>query len=271
MAVLQVNYASECLMRNITFNAIIPTDTMFSERKHKAPHKTLYLLHGLFGHHNDWLFNARAAYHNRLNNLAIIMPSAENKSYVDNPHTGEKYGEFIGCELVELTRNMFHLSHKKEDTFIAGLSMGGYGAMRNGLKYAETFGCIGAFSGAFRIDEIDNIKDDSHKLPNRRRSFYEGVFGDLSKLKGSDKDPKALIEELKKQNKAIPSIYMSCGTDDFLIEQNKDLHSFFVERNIEHVYIEDEGDHEWDYWDKHLKEFLSWLPLEKEQKINKYK
>lgn len=76
------------------------------------------------------------------------MPSGENRFYLDDEKSGELYGEFIGKELVEFTRKLFPLSDKREDTFIAGLSMGGYGAIRNGLKYAENFGCVIGLSAA---------------------------------------------------------------------------------------------------------------------------
>ena len=86
------------------------------------------------------------------NDLAVIMPSGENRFYLDDEKSGELYGEFIGKELVEFTRKLFPLSDKREDTFIAGLSMGGYGAIRNGLKYAENFGCVIGLSAALVHD-----------------------------------------------------------------------------------------------------------------------
>ena len=144
MAIIEVNFISKCLMRVVTFNAIIPVDKFGpqAENAEQKPLKTLYLLHGIFGNYTDWVNGTRIQAWAEANDLAVIMPSGENRFYLDDEKSGELYGEFIGKELVEFTRKLFPLSDKREDTFIAGLSMGGYGAIRNGLKYAENFGCV---------------------------------------------------------------------------------------------------------------------------------
>ena len=141
MAIIEVNFISKCLMRVVTFNAIIPVDKFGpqAENAEQKPLKTLYLLHGIFGNYTDWVNGTRIQAWAEANDLAVIMPSGENRFYLDDEKSGELYGEFIGKELVEFTRKLFPLSDKREDTFIAGLSMGGYGAIRNGLKYAENF------------------------------------------------------------------------------------------------------------------------------------
>ena len=150
MAIIEVNFISKCLMRVVTFNAIIPVDKFGpqAENAEQKPLKTLYLLHGIFGNYTDWVNGTRIQAWAEANDLAVIMPSGENRFYLDDEKSGELYGEFIGKELVEFTRKLFPLSDKREDTFIAGLSMGGYGAIRNGLKYAENFGCVIGLSAA---------------------------------------------------------------------------------------------------------------------------
>lgn len=96
----------------------------------------------------------------------MVMPSGDNAFYVDQPKGHNNYGEYIGQELVRLTRKMFPLSRKREDTFIGGLSMGGYGALRNGLKYSDTFGAVIALSGAHEWDFWDRyIKKAIDWLP----------------------------------------------------------------------------------------------------------
>ena len=102
----------------------------------EGPWPTLYLLHGYTGNQVDWLYRSDIEKWAMQHGYAVIMPSGGNSFYLDNETTGERYGVFIGEELVEVTRKMFPLSHKREDTVIAGLSMGGYGAIRNGLRYA---------------------------------------------------------------------------------------------------------------------------------------
>ena len=266
MAITQVSFFSQSLSRQVTFKAIIPVGKFRMPGMPlpiKRPLKTLYLLHGIFGNHEDWLTGTRIASWAESRDLAVIMPSAENSFYLDNEKSGAMYGEFFGKELVEFTRDLFPLSKRREDTFIGGLSMGGYGAMRTGLKYHETFGAIAALSGALLVDRAVMSTNDTPSITGRigLRSFYESVFGDLDKLKGSDKDPKALITSLKKNNAPIPKIYIACGTEDFLIEANRDYHKFLDETGVEHDYVEGPGAHTWDYWDEYILKVLDWLPL----------
>ena len=251
MAILQTNFYSDCLNRQTTFNAIIPM-------KGKKPLRTLYLLHGIFGNYTDWLVNSRIAYWAEERNLAVIMPSGDNSFYVDNEKNSAMYGEFIGREIVEAARELFPLSEKKEDTFIAGLSMGGYGAIKTGLKYHETFGAIAALSAALLIKEAV-ASDDTSSVLIERRSFFESVFGDLNKLIGSNNDPEALISALKKSGAEIPAIYLCCGTEDFLIENNRSFHKFLKNQNVQHTYVESAGAHNWEFWDENILKVLEWL------------
>lgn len=264
MAFVTINYFSKCLMRTVTVNAVIPVDKMTFPGmpvREKKPFKTLYLLHGIFGNYTDWADGTRITRWAQDCNLVVVMPSGDNHFYVDCEDTGEMYGEFVGKELVELTRDMFPLSHKREDTFIAGLSMGGYGAVRNGLKYWETFSHIGALSAGYILDGVIHSTQDV-PVPTNSRSFYSHVFGNLEELIGSDKDYKALIMKLKEQKADIPRIYMACGTEDFLLEANRDYYAFLKENDVNVSYEEGPGSHEWDFWDTYIYKLLEWLPLE---------
>src|SRR5690606_9197863 len=130
----EVTFLSRSLKRKVAFNAIIPGDSGDPRLPAaEGPFKTLYLLHGIFGNHTDWLTNSRIQMLAESRNLAVIMPAGDNAFYLDQTDRGDLYGQFVGQELVAATRAMFNLSHRREDTFIAGLSMGGYGAIRNGL------------------------------------------------------------------------------------------------------------------------------------------
>ena len=213
MAFLQVNFISKSLMRTVTVNVLLPADkiTLPGEPELKAaPYKTLYLLHGILGNYTDWVNGTNIQRWSDEKNVAVVMPSGENMFYLDQEKSHAMYGEFIGKELVDITRKMFTLSDKREDTFIAGLSMGGYGALRNGLKYHETFGYIGALSSAIIIDGLENYKDES-PLFMETKSYAESIFGDLSKVKESDKNPEWLALKLKEEGKELPKIYMACG------------------------------------------------------------
>lgn len=264
MALVRADIFSESLMRTITIHAIIPVDKMSlpgMPKRENKPFKTLYLLHGIFGNDTDWVTGTRIQRWAQDMNLAVIMPAGENKFYVDNPQSGEMYSQFIGKELVEKTRALFPLSGKKEDTFIGGLSMGGYGALTNGFKYHDTFSCIVALSSGLILDTVIN-SDNSSPLPTHRRSYYESVFGPIDKIKGSDKDYEALVEKLQAKNIPFPSIYMACGTEDMLIEENRRFHQFLIDHHVPVTYVEGPGAHTWDFWDTYILKALEWLPLE---------
>lgn len=253
LAFLQANIYSESLSRQVAFNAIVPVG--------KNQTKTLYLLHGQKGNYMDWVLNSQIMPLAEARNLAVIMPSADNSFYVDNKNALAMYGEFLGRELVEITRGLFPLSDKREDTFIAGFSMGGYGALRTGLKYNETFGAVAGMSSAFLVvDRAVNFTNDTPSIRGRR-SYFESVFGNLEKLPNSDNDPKHLITELKQKSAKIPSIYLCCGTEDVLIAPNRNYHNFLNENDIPHTYIESKGEHNWAFWNEHIARILDWLPL----------
>lgn len=262
MAIIEVNFISKCLMRTVTFNAIIPVDKFGpqAENAEQKPLKTLYLLHGIFGNYTDWVNGTRIQTWAEANDLAVIMPSGENRFYLDDEKSGELYGEFIGKELVEFTRKLFPLSDKREDTFIAGLSMGGYGAIRNGLKYAENFGCVIGLSAALVHDTWKDA-DNSAPIFTFRRNYYEAIFGEYDKVKGSDKDPKALLLKLKEEGSPVPKMYLCCGTEDDLVTVNRDFRDFLNENGVDLTYVEGPGKHDWVFWDTYIKKVLDWLPL----------
>ena len=262
MAIIEVNFISKCLMRVVTLNAIIPVDKFGpqAENAEQKPLKTLYLLHGIFGNYTDWVNGTRIQAWAEANDLAVIMPSGENRFYLDDEKSGELYGEFIGKELVEFTRKLFPLSDKREDTFIAGLSMGGYGAIRNGLKYAENFGCVIGLSAALVHDTWKDA-DNSAPIFTFRRNYYEAVFGEYDKVKGSDKDPKALLLKLKEEGRPVPKMYLCCGTEDGLVTANRDFRDFLNENGVDLTYVEGPGKHDWVFWDTYIKKVLDWLPL----------
>lgn len=139
--------------------------------------------------------------------------------------------------------------------------MGGYGAMRNGLKYSDTFGYIVALSAALHVEEMAaRTKDGGFFIESK--SFAEACFGDLSKLLDSDKNPKWLVKELKKAGKALPKIYMACGDKDSLLSANRDMAAFLKEQGADVTFETGSGAHEWDFWDAYIKKAIDWLPTE---------
>lgn len=258
MAILQVSYYSKAIQREVTFNALIPMDTMESPDRPKIgdkPMKSLYLLHGYSGSFTDWISFTRIRELSSKHHIAVFMPAGENHFYLDDVDKRALYGEYVGDELVKYTRDMFPLSDRKEDTIIGGLSMGGYGAIRNGLKYAQNFGSIIALSSALITYNIQNASPD-YTDGVGDYNYFTRVFGDLNKLSGSDKDPEALIMNLKKKNKAIPNIYMACGTEDFLLDTNKKFRDFLNKEDIKFTYVEAPGEHTWDFWNEYIEKGL---------------
>lgn len=256
MALLQVTFVSNTLKRAVPLTVILPVDKIFADptQDSPAPFKTLYLLHGLLGNCSDWTANTRIQQLAEEKNLAVVMPSGDNSFYIDQPMPNCAYGEFIGKELVEITRKMFPLSHKREDTFIAGLSMGGFGAIRNGLAYGETFSHIAGLSSAvyfFEVPQTGSLMGE------------DWVFGDLAEAAKTDKNPRVGLANLKQQNIPLPKVYMCCGLQDRLLPANRSLRDHFLAEGVDLTYVESEGNHNWDFWHEYLPKILQWLPLEK--------
>ena len=257
MVLFRGDIKCKSLQRRTSISVILPADNIHflqdAEEIVPKPYRTLYLLHGLYGSDDIFLANTSIQKFAEDNGIAIVIPCGENSFYVDNPKAHAYYGEDVGQELLDITRNIFPLSHRREDTFIAGFSMGGYGAVRNGLKYHENFSKIGMISAALITDDIVNYTEDGNVL--RSRDFYESIFGDLDELKGSDMDPKALIEGCAN----VPDIYMACGEDDFLFEKNIDFHEFLKDMDVDADFVKASGEHTWEFCDKYIKEFIKTL------------
>ncbi|MGF0031630.1 alpha/beta hydrolase [Bariatricus sp. SGI.154] len=263
MAIIRVRFFSNCLMRTVPFTAVLPNDGGFL--KDGSPDfvlenmKTLYLLHGYTGDENDYLVHTHISELSKKYGIAVIMPDGDNSFYIDHVAENRHFGKYIGEELVEYTRRLFPLSKEREDTYIGGLSMGGYGAMRNGLKYAHTFSKILAFSGAYiPIRIVDNggvpVDDGVSNV-----EFQCRVFGDPKMLATSDLDPRVIYQELEKSKKSIPRIFMTEGSEDFLLKENHAMRDFLQAQNADFTYIEDTGEHDWDFWNKHLEEAFAFL------------
>ncbi len=266
MAIVSARYRSNCLNRFVTFTAVLPFEQNggeFLTSREDAfssfpPMKTLYLLHGITGDEVDWLYGTRIASYAEERGIAVIMPDGGNSFYHDH-YYAEKWGEFVGKELVQVSRRMFRLSEKREDTYIGGLSMGGYGAMRNGLKYSHTFSKILSLSGAFVTLDLPAKEYGTDWLETKE--FYEQTFGDLDRIKGSDLD----LEQLYLDHGKDTEIFMAVGTEDFLLEKNRRYRDFLEAHGAKLRYMEEPGAHEWDFWDRNIKRGLDWL-LEKQEK-----
>ncbi len=262
MALFQVDFYSRALARTTTFHVIIPNDVQpemtVTNDNYRRKMKTLFLLHGYSGSSKDWLLGSLAQEMAAKYNLAIIMPSGDNSFYLDGKGTGKAYCQYVGKELVEYTRRVFQLSEEKEDTYIGGLSMGGFGAIHTGLYFPEIFGKVVGLSSALIIHNIANIKED-HQDFIADYHYYASTFGDLEQLINSVNNPEYLIQKNKEEKIPNPPIYMACGTEDFLIEENRAFHQFLVSEGVDVTYIESPGIHNWEYWNRYLEPSIQWL------------
>lgn len=262
MALFQIDFYSKALSKITGVNVILPND-IFTEmvannNNYKREVKTLFLLHGYSGSNKDWLLGSRVQEMAIKYNLAIVMPSGDNSFYLDGEGTGRAYCQFVGKELVDYVAKTFRLSNKKEDIFIGGYSMGGFGAIHMGLIFPETFDKIFALSSALIIHNIKNMKED-FKDAVADYYYYSSTFGDLTKLDKSENNPEYLITMMKEKDQKIAPIYMACGTEDFLLEENRAFHKFLLKEKVDVHYVESQGIHDWTFWNQYLEPAVSWL------------
>lgn len=252
---LQCHYHSPVLRRNTQINVILPTPEVEGVPL-RENFKVLYLLHGLHGDAGSWVQRTSICRYAEEAGIAVVMPSVGNSFYQDMVH-GERFFTYMTRELPEYIEKLFPVSKKKEDTFIAGLSMGGYGAYYIGLSCPEKFAAIGSFSGALDI----GFRTTPVKLPaNAPMPFYmEDCFGDITKVAGSDRDVFTLYERAAARGE-VPRLYQSCGTADFLYGMNRLACRKLTEMGARITYRETEGiAHEWGFWDSEIQYFLKWI------------
>ena len=262
MAFIRAEFMSMSLKRIVPITVVIPSDTTnFSgtgTNPARPPYKTLYLLHGIYGSDMDMIANTNVMRLARERQLAVVMPAGENHFYSDDVVSGEKYGEFIGKELVEATRRMFPLSDKKEDTFIAGMSIGGYGALMNGVKYYDTFGYIASMSTAILTPET-LAAGKPNPTPMCEAGFQKAVF-DIDHLATSEKNPYVLLKNYVNKKDEFPKIRISVGSEDPLAENNVNLHKYMEKLGIAHEFSITKGGHNFDFWREEIVQILDWLP-----------
>lgn len=262
MALIKVNYFSNALRRSTTFNLILPNDVppmMTAENPHyRRGMKTLFLLHGYSGYCDDWLTGSNISELAGKYNIAVVMPSGENSFYLNHKGAGSKYEQLVGEEIVSYVRTTFGIAKNKEDTFINGLSMGGFGAIRTGLKFPEVFGKIAGLSSALIISDIAGMQDGFDN-GFADYDYYFKVFGDLDLVATSENNPEVLIKNRLAQKEQIQPIYIACGTEDFLIEHNRNFRQFLKDNGVQVDYFESPGMHDWKFWQEYLEPSILWF------------
>lgn len=269
MALMNVSFYSPALRRTVPLTVVLPTDKQLPGQKgyqKAAPYKTLYLLHGVFGSCLDWLSGTRVRALAQNANLCVVMPSGDNKFYADSRLSGDKYATYIAEDLVRFVEASFPVSKKREDRFIAGLSMGGCGAVVNGLRHPETFGAICGMSSAFiKGNILNSVEEPGHGLFTSTE--YRTMFGldDVKDFEGGKDDYDMLARRTAKR-KQKPEIYLCCGTEDQLLPVNHEFRDLLGELGYSVTYEEWGGDHNWKFWDEAIEKVINWLPLGKAEK-----
>ena len=262
MASARIDFCSDCLRRMVTFQMVIPNDLpkMWTEGNphYQRPMKTLFLLHGYTGSAADWIYGSRIQELAGNYNLAVVCPAGENSFYLDGPETGRRYASYVGEELVQYVRNTFGLAGKMEDTYIGGLSMGGFGAIHTALQFNHNFVKAFGLSSALIVHDIEHMQPGGGN-PVANYEYYRLAFGDLDQLPGSINNPEELIRRHQEKGERIPAIFMACGTEDGLLENNRSFRDFLKEKGVEHVYHESAGIHNWDFWNQYLEPALQWM------------
>ncbi len=254
MALIQCHFYSEVLELNTTMTVILPQHTNTQIGKQNVSddgnYPTLYLLHGRTDDDTIWLRRTSIERYVAPLGLAVIMPQVHLSYYTDMAY-GNRYFTFISEELPSIAQSFFHLSNEREDNFVAGLSMGGYGAMKLALRHPDRFSAAASLSG---------VLDIANETWFRTNKSYPLIFGEDS-IKGSDNDLLWLLEKCDKMEEPKPKLYQCCGTEDFLYEQNSVFRQTCEKMSFDYTYEEGPGTHDWAYWDAKIQDVLTWLPL----------
>ena len=250
MAFLQIQFFSAALNVASTVNVIMPEANQgigIEASKDGRPPKVLYLLHGYSDDHSIWMRRTSVERYAAKHNLAVIMP-AVNHSFYCNEVYGENYWDYVSDELPRTMQRFLRLSDRPEDTYVAGLSMGGYGAMRLALTYPDHYAGAASFSGAV---DLAGVFYQRH-----RGAEIDRVFGDRKEIRGSEYDLFFLMEK-NAQAARKPWLYVSCGTKDFLFDQHKAFVPALRKNGWEVLgHEEPDTSHEWSFWDNQIKAFI---------------
>lgn len=250
----QFKLESALLGRSIEYRVLYPVNYHRAVDAEKR-FPVLYLLHGFSGHNSNWLERTRLALYATRFDVFIVMVEGDNGWYTDSATVPtDKYESYIVQELMPGIEKRFRVSSEREGRAIAGLSMGGYGAVKFGLKHPGKFAFVASMSGAF--DAASWSDSDLKNFEFIRQSVHR-TFGPPDSATRAANDVVRLTREVSLAGiKALPFIYLDCGSEDFLFQTNRDFAALLVERKIPHEYRQLPGDHGWQYWDQQIQEIL---------------
>jgi putative tributyrin esterase len=256
MFVTEVQFFSHVLGMRNTMNVLLPQRPPEALAKPLKKYPVLTLLHGLSDDHTAWMHWTSIERYAETYNLAIVMPAVHNSWYTDMVHGG-KYFTFLTEEVPAVTRELFPLSAERAENFVAGISMGGYGAFKLALSCPGKYAAAASFSGALNMRETVKVQHDDPENPAWLAKMRD-VFGDLDQFPGSQHDLFALAQKVC-QFTVKPRLFQYCGTEDFLYADNVRFRDFIRPLGFDYTYEETSGDHTWGYWDAMIQKILPWL------------
>ena len=258
MALFDISYGSDVMNKYMAMKVILPEgDEGIKDSEGK--YSVVYLLHGYTDDYTKWCrLTAIERYANELG-IAVVMPDAGKSFYTDMVH-GDPYFTYLTEEVPAYVQKWLPITSEADFTYIAGLSMGGYGAMRIGLIYPERFKAVASFSGALAMAEMANaqLPEDAEPWLKRTEIDIPLAYGDVSKIAGSDHDLFWLASQAKALDKKLPHLYLSCGTEDFIYAHTTYFAGHLKTLEIPFNYHEEPGVHEWGIWDRQVNAFLQW-------------
>ncbi|MGG1552637.1 alpha/beta hydrolase [Paenibacillus ferrarius] len=254
MAFFDCHFHSDALGVAATMNVILPQPSTsqigMAAQKHGVKHPTLLLLHGLSDDHSIWMRRTSIERYASKHGIAVVMPAVNRSFYTDMAY-GPKYWTFISEELPVIARSFFPLAEERELNYVAGLSMGGYGALKLALTHPDRYAAAASLSG------VVDIANRMHAFPQDAML----IFGEGAEVRGTASDLFHLAEQVVRSSQPSPQLYQICGTEDFLYEDNVRFRDYLRSIGLEAKYEEEPGQHEWGFWDRHIQNVLEWLPL----------
>jgi S-formylglutathione hydrolase FrmB len=239
---------SAALGRTMKYRVLLPDGYADSGAQYHA----LYLLHGLTGDYMDWSTRTNLAQLAKGLPLVIVMPDGENAWYSNAADKGPRFEDYIADDLVKDVESKYRVIRSRYGRAIAGLSMGGYGALKIALKHPGTFAAAGGFSSALGV--TDPVFDDA--LTDYKEQLYK-IYGPAGSETRKAND--ILMIAGKAKPETAPALYMDCGTSDELLDSNRRLVAVLQQRGLKYDYHEVPGAHTWDYWNRRMEVFLPWL------------
>ena len=261
MTMISMEYLSGAMMRQMRVHVILPHEEMHPDRSSEPPWKTLYFLPGMTESASSLLRRVQLEAMAVQYRIAVVLPDGENAFYVNNEKRKQYYENYISEELVRTTRKLFPLSCRHEDTWIGGISMGGFGAMTAGLRHRDTFSKIAVLSPALQVYDMA----DQKCLPVE---MMDDIFGGRSSYM-EQYDPFSLIVRIKEGEQKVPPLFVRCGTEDRLAYQV--CHAFSEKLQKEQIamdYGESRGEHNFWYWNGQLPEMMEFLTGEADGQHN---